>query len=286
MATKYKLFSKMSWLDEEIKRNEISIGRNSNSDFYYSILLDIRNAQEDGTIEDDLYSRLSSWMANVPPEEGYYYSNIHYDLYEDSESTDSIEDRILHFLDVSDPIVLKNSSRFELNFIGDLRYFMSQRYNLINDGDNDFFFNEYGNLKERKIYKRYKNIINRDRPIIYGICLDFYDLTKRVLNRCDIKDYSVSSFKIKIGKDGRKYKKSAIAKYKDIDIHQADYLFDSIYKLTNETQYVNKIDFKNCNSYLEVKIKTIDGEIKYLFEGNEFDKIKEEFSNDLLVIFN
>lgn len=159
MKTKFKQYSKMSWLNKAIEKNEKSPGRNESSDYYYKTLLEIKTSQEIGTISDELYTKLNSWKGKVSPEKGYYTSNIHYDLFSDDEEIEDIEKRILHFLATANKNVLRNSSLFKIEFISDFRYFMRHRYNIIFNGDDEIFFEKYGNDLEKKIFNEYKAIL-------------------------------------------------------------------------------------------------------------------------------
>ncbi len=160
METKFKQYSKMNWLKEAIEKDEKSPDRNEFSDYYYKILLEIKTSQENGTITDELYAKLNSWKGIVSPERGYYTSNIHYDLFSDDEAVEDTEKRILHFFATADRKVLKNNSWFKSLFISDFRYFMSHRYNISFKGDDETFFEKYGNDLEKKIFNEYKAIID------------------------------------------------------------------------------------------------------------------------------
>lgn len=146
----------MQWLDQLIEEHKKSPGRNICSDYYYKTLLSIKKAQENGTITDELYSKFNHWFGTITPEEGYYNSNIHYDLFENTEPIESIENRMIHFLEKSDKAVLKNVSWFKWNFLIELRTFMSKRHELSNEGDDEFFFNKYGNKIEKELFNEYK----------------------------------------------------------------------------------------------------------------------------------
>ena len=160
MASKFSLFSKMNWLDEKIKINQLSEGRNANSDLYYATLLAIKNAQNNGTITDELYTKLRSFYGNNSPEEGYYYANIHYDLFYENEIKEDIEERMIHFFKYADKMTLKNSTWFTLNFKQELRYFMSHRYGVNNDEEDEIFFTKYANKIEKYLFDEYKTIIS------------------------------------------------------------------------------------------------------------------------------
>lgn len=158
MRTKFDLFSKMEWLDKEIKRNRISEGRNLHSDYYYESLLKIKKAQKDGSITDDLYMSLCAYHGTASSEQGYYYANIHYDVFEDYESPEEIEQRVIHFLDKADKTVLKEDW-FRLNFVYDLRELIARRYNEIPCGLTiEKLFEGYANAAEREAFNVWKSI--------------------------------------------------------------------------------------------------------------------------------
>ena len=163
MKSKFSLFSSMEWLDQLIEQNKKSPGRNICSDYYYKTLLSIKKAQENGTITDELYSRFNHWFGIISPEEGYYNSNIHYDLWDGKESIESIENRIIHFLEKSDKTVLKNAEWFKWNFLIDLRCFMRKRYDIKDkaDDDDEFFFNKYGNKIAKELFNEYKMLTGK-----------------------------------------------------------------------------------------------------------------------------
>lgn len=150
----------MKWLDEELERNEKSPGRNPRSDFYYKTLLEIRTAQRNGTITDELYSKLNSRFSVVPPEEGYYLANIHYECFSDYETLEIIENRMIEYLDVSDLDVLKNNQPFRNLFLNDLRVLMIQRKDIHDCLKDDTFYKKYGSELELEIVKRHQEIIN------------------------------------------------------------------------------------------------------------------------------
>ncbi len=129
MRTKFDLFSKMEWLDKEIERNRISEGRNPSSDYCHESLLKIKKAQKGGSITNDLYMSLCVSRGTGSSEQGYYYANIHYDVFEDYESPDEIEQRVIRFLDKTDRTILKKEDWFRLNFVYDLRKLIARRYN-------------------------------------------------------------------------------------------------------------------------------------------------------------
>jgi len=160
MNTKYSNFSEMKWLDEEIERNEKSPGRNKRSDFYYKTLLEIRTAQRNGTITDELYSKLNSRFVIVPPEEGYYLANIHYECFSDYETLEIIENRMIEYLATSDLDVLKNNQPFRNLFLNDLRVLMISRKNINEYLDDEAFFKKFGSDIEQTIISKYSEILN------------------------------------------------------------------------------------------------------------------------------
>lgn len=152
MKSKFTMYSNMEWLDEVIARSGVY-------NDYYKTLKEIKKAQKDGSITDELYSRLCSTCGLSSSERGYYNSNIHYDLFYNYDSLERIESRMLHFLDNADQAVLRNDKFFELNLINELRYFMSERYNIPNSGSNSSYFEKYGNDVEKEIFNKIKLIL-------------------------------------------------------------------------------------------------------------------------------
>lgn len=286
MKSKYTQFSKMKWLDEEIERNKKSEGRNICSDSYYGILLTIRTAQENGTISDDLYSKVNSWFGRVAPEIGYYTANIHYDLFRNYESTEDIESRMLHFLDKADKTVLKNDSWFEINFKSELRYLMRQRYNIVNEGDDKFFFEKYGNEVEKKLFNEYETLTNRGRPIIYEILIKYYDQSKRKLELLSISFEKFGYSNVPLGRDGRVYSKKSDGRYKTIDIKRTDKYYDSIYALIKHFNKNNNLNRKEYDKFLSVMVKTYYEEEYYSFINEDMSSFIFSLSNIVLNEFN
>lgn len=155
----YSKFSKMEWLDKEIERNAASPGRNEYSDWYYSTLEKIRESQEDGTIDDIQYALLGAWSVKAAIAYGYYTANIHYDLYQSSTDIDELEDRIISFIEITDPEVLRDGSWFTLNFMTNFRSFLilKGRKNLENMDFNEWI-EEQGSEKEKRILNMHSRI--------------------------------------------------------------------------------------------------------------------------------
>ena len=124
-----KYFSKMTWLDEEIARNEASPGRNERSDAYYSSLKTIKEKQDRGEIpSDEDYLAVGVIRKNRKfckcVEYGYYAANIRYDLFKaDPSEKDSLEDRILYFIDHAE-MNEYFKDYFFLNFPVDFLYYL------------------------------------------------------------------------------------------------------------------------------------------------------------------
>ena len=113
-----QIFSNMDWLDEELKRHELSEGRNERSDAYYNKLLAIKSKQRAGIIPFEEYKNLGHFAQTKTIEYGYYSANIHYDLFRYyKEQKDIIDDRIIFFLqNASDELFENEYSWFRLNF--------------------------------------------------------------------------------------------------------------------------------------------------------------------------
>ena len=125
-----QIFSNMDWLDEEIKRNELSEGRNPRSDAYYNNLLTIKNKQQAGIIPFEEYKSLKRLKQLRTIEYGYYTANIHYDLFSYyKEQKEIIDDRIIFFLqNASNEIFDNEYSWFRLNFYLDYSYVLREYY--------------------------------------------------------------------------------------------------------------------------------------------------------------
>jgi len=138
-----KHFSPMAWLDEEIARNLASPGRNERSDRYYAVLQTIKDKQSKGEIpSDEDYLALGGIRKNRTHcqnvEYGYYMANIHYDLFNfDPSDKDSLEDRILYFIEHQD-LDKYAKDNFFLNFPADFSYYLSHLYKIdISGHDNN-----------------------------------------------------------------------------------------------------------------------------------------------------
>ena len=184
-----KYFSKMSWLDEEIARNLASPGRNERSDRYYAVLQTIKDKQSKGEIpSDEDYLALGGIRKNRAHcqnvEYGYYTANIHYDLFHyDPSDKDSLEDRILYFIEHQD-LDKYAKDNFFLNFPADFSNYLSHLYKIDISGHdnngvldksredklsclNDAFcmrrlvniIERYGNDKEKSIIKKLFSMI-------------------------------------------------------------------------------------------------------------------------------
>ncbi len=163
MRTKFDLFSKTERLDKAIERNRDSEGRNLSSDYYYESLLKIKKAQKDGSITDDLYMSLCVYRGTANSEQGYY-ANIHYDVFEDHESPDEIEERVIRFLDKADRTVLKKEDWFRLNFVYDLRELITRRYNDVSfDLTIEKLFKWHANAMEREAFNVWKSITSETK---------------------------------------------------------------------------------------------------------------------------
>jgi hypothetical protein len=257
----------MEWLDEEIEQYEASDGRNICSDSYYGKLLEIRTAQQNGTINDELYAKLNYWFGTVSPERGYYYANIHYDIFRNNESIEDIEDRMIHFLDRSDKIILKNDDWFEFNFLSELRYFISERREIRNGGDDCDFFNKYGNDIEKYLYEEYKKITERNRPIISEINIKYFNQQKRKLEILSISFDKFGFLNVPLGSDGRIFSKKSNEKYKRIDIKKTDSYFDSIYKMLINSEHKTKLIRKEHDEFLSIVVETCSCDENYDFIG-------------------
>lgn len=159
--TKYSQFSKMEWLDGLVSKNRNGPGRNEVSDFYYKVLLEIREAQFSGTILDELYIKAGLFSGSATPEEGYYLANIHYDIYSDFENVESIENRIIYFLEASDEETLKKKFDLKNNLIHDLRFLLEKKYDILDPTikDNFDFIKKYADKTELVILKNVLSIL-------------------------------------------------------------------------------------------------------------------------------
>ncbi len=288
MKTKYSMFSDMLWLDNEIKRNQESPGRNPMSDYYYNILLSIRTAQENKTITDDLYSKFGSLNGASTPEEGYYCSNIHYDLYKNSNDIENTEDRIIHFLQVSNPFIIKNSSSIRNSLLHDLCFFIKDKINAIDleANDNVSYIKKYGTSIECEIVDKLLELTNMDRPIIYQIKVNKYNQIIRVLESLVINFNAIEFNKIPLGNDGRIFKKKGSYKMKSIDIEKTDGLFDSIYKIIANCQSNTLRQRKEYAECLEFEIITDNGLKKFMFIDEKMDDVIEKIATLLSKYFD
>lgn len=98
MSLTFKEFSKMEWLDDELENHKRSValyGKNEKSEAYYNALKEIHDAQNNGTISDDLYLKLcikrkyKKYFSCTTY--CYYLANIHYDCFYNYESIESIK---------------------------------------------------------------------------------------------------------------------------------------------------------------------------------------------------
>ena len=128
-----KHFSPMTWLDEEIARNQASPGRNERSDRYYAALETIKDKQSRGEIpSDEDYLALGGNRKNRAHrqniEYGYYTANIHYDLFHyDLSDKDSLEDRILYFIEHAE-LDENAKDNFFLSFPANFSSYLSHIY--------------------------------------------------------------------------------------------------------------------------------------------------------------
>ena len=148
-----QIFSDMDWLDEEIKRNELSEGRNERSDAYYNNLLTIKNKQQAGIIPFEEYKSLKRLKQLRTIEYGYYTANIHYELFiYDINNKDKLEDRIIFFISNARKEIFKEDSWFRLNFSLDFLQYLENIYDIeYREHDLEYFVNKYGNAKEKEI---------------------------------------------------------------------------------------------------------------------------------------
>ncbi len=147
-----QIFSKMEWLDEAIKRNEESDGRNKRSDFYYENLRIIREKQEKGIIPFEEYKKVGRQQSI---EYGYYMANIHYELFKyDEKNKDELEDRIIFFLlNARDELFAFEDSWFRLNFYLDYSCYLREIYHSDDNWrDLEWYATENKNGREKIIF--------------------------------------------------------------------------------------------------------------------------------------
>ena len=262
-----QIFSDMTWLDEEIERNNKSEGRNKKSDFYYNNLIDIRDKQRKGIIPFVEYKNVGRQESI---EYGYYMANIHYELFEcDDTNKDVLEDRIIFFLqNAQDKIFEYEDSWFRLNFYLDFSGYLRKIYHSNEKWqDLDHYVFEYNNEREKTIYdilwKKYmkkeyvKERINLDfcskeiNEFFYDaelIDIDDFDDEQEFIRFCKeiiaervniIKKYSVLDFT-----ECRTYNLIDVNKLKGILIYCGKYNYE-----TQDTLYCNLEDICKCNNW-------------------------------------
>lgn len=159
MKTRFVQFSEMKWLDEE----EI----NEYNKVYMNALLNVRKAQQNGTITDDLYKTVCRYEEGVSVEKGYYIANLHYDLYKACETHSGyelLEKRILYFLNKCDKeSLLRDCCSL---FKGDFRYLLIEKYNLhrdeIWDKTNSYIVDKFCNASEKNIWNKFLSLGGKD----------------------------------------------------------------------------------------------------------------------------
>ena len=150
-----QIFSNMDWLDEKIKRNEVSEGRNEFSDLFYKTLETIRKKQQEGIVPYDEYKLLGKEKSLDTIDCGYYIANIQYELFNfDIAKKDLLEDRIIFFLNNANRELFKDkNSWFRLNFINDFRKYLKEVYSIVeNYNDLEYIIDEFCGSKEKEIY--------------------------------------------------------------------------------------------------------------------------------------
>lgn len=173
MSLTFKEFSKMEWLDDELENHKRSValyGKNEKSDAYYKALKEIRDAQNDGTISDDIYPKLcikrkfKKYFSCITY--CYYLANIHYDCFYSYESIESIEKRMLYFLKTADKNEFYNLHLVSSFFcLDDFLIILRKKYssfsfeNMDRERQLDAIFPFLSEL-EKSIVVTYKNIIS------------------------------------------------------------------------------------------------------------------------------
>ncbi len=147
----------MDWLDKKVEKNAKSPGRNKSSDMYYETLLKIRDAQNNNVAVDDSLYRLVGFGS---VDYGYYTANISYDLFEGTDDKDSIEERIINFMETIDHSAVEKDGVFALNFMREFKFYLSNFvYPNIKNITPDWI-KEFGSEKEKKIIQLFEEIIN------------------------------------------------------------------------------------------------------------------------------